>query len=286
VKKGDLLMQIDPRDFADRIQSIEAQLVGAVAVRDNAEQNYKRMARLFEEKVVPQSDYDRAKSAIDSSEAAVKNLNAQLQMARHALEDTSLRAPYDGTVSAQMVENHEMISPGRVVMHYHNIQTLEIVVNVPENEAANTPLQTEKMVANVSFPALPGKRYEARLKEWSTVANSMTRTYAATFVLTAPNGGRIMPGMTAHIDFSKAADETMVLTVPLSALVSDPAGGSSLWIYDDEGGAAELRPVVTGELNGASRIVITEGLSDGELVVVTGSRLIYGSLPLRTASAR
>ncbi len=286
VKKGELLLQIDPRDFQDRILSLEAQLAGAVAVRDNAEQDYKRVAGLFEEKVVPQSDYDHAKSAIDSSEAAVKNINAQLQIARHAREDTSLYAPYDGTVSAQNVENHEMISPGQVVLQYHNIQTLEVVINVPENEAANAPLDTENIVAYVAFPAMSGQVFEARLKEWSTQADPMTRTYAATFELEAPTGGRIMPGMTARIDFTKADEQAMVLTVPLSALVADAAGGASLWVYDGAGGAAELRPVVVGEPHGASRVVITEGLSAGERVVVTGSRLIHGSLPLKTASVQ
>jgi RND family efflux transporter MFP subunit len=286
VKKGDLLMQIDPRDFEDHILSLEAQLAGALAVRNGAEKDYQRVAGLFKEKVVPQSDYDHAKSGFDSSEAAVKAIQAQLQMARHALEDTSLRAPYDGTASAQRVENHELVKAGQVVMQYHNIQQLEIVINVPENEAANAPLDTENIAAYVTFPALAGERYEARLKEWSTTANPMTRTYAATFELEAPKGGRIMPGMTAKVSFSKAEDQTLVLTVPVSAVVSDDAGGSCLWIYDREAGCAVRRPVRVGALAGASRVVITKGLSDGERVVVDGSRLLHENLSLKTASIK
>jgi multidrug efflux system membrane fusion protein len=286
VKEGDLLMQIDPRDYKDRIQSLEAQLSGTVALLENAKQDYQRISGLFEEKVVPQSDFDRAKSRLDSSESSVKNVNAQLQIARHALEDTSLRAPYDGTVTEQKVENHEMIKSGDVVLRYHDIQTLEIVVNIPENEVANAPMHTDGIRVLVSFPALRGETFAARLKEWSTRADALTRTYAATFEMTAPAGGRILPGMTANVDFSKTNDQAIVLTVPVSALVSGPQGGSSVWIYDAEKGDAELRSVVPGELNGTARVVIAEGLSEGELVVVTGSRLIHDNLPLKTVSAR
>jgi membrane fusion protein, multidrug efflux system len=284
VKKGDLLMQIDPRDYEDRIQSLEAQLSGSVALSENAKQDYVRVSDLFNEKVVPQSDFDRAQSRLDASEASVKNVNAQLQIARHALEDTSLRAPYDGTVTEQNVENHEMIKSGMVVLRYHDIQTLEIVVNIPENEMANVPMNTEGIRVQVSFPALHGKIFKADLKEWSTRADALTRTYAVTFELKAPPGGFILPGMTANVNFSTAADQASVLTVPVSALVSDTKGGSSVWIYDQANGEAELRSVVAGELNGTSRVVITEGLTEGELVVITGSRLIHGDLPLKTAS--
>lgn len=286
VKKGDLLMQIDPRDFEDRIRSLEAQLSGAVAVRDHAKQDYTRIARLFKDQVVPQSDYDRAKSALDSSESTVKNVEAQLLIARHALEDTSLRAPYDGTVSDRMVENYEMVKPGQVVMHYQDIQRLEIVVKIPENEMSNAPVQADGTTVKVSFPALPESVFEARVKEWSTRSDPLTRTYSVTFEMEAPNTIHILPGMTASVELFHADRAGLVLTVPVSALVADAAGGSSVWVYEKARGRAELRRVVPGRLIGSSRVVIAEGLADGERVVVTGSRLIHGDLPLKTVSAQ
>lgn len=284
VKKGDLLMQIDPRDFEDRILSLEAQLFGAVAVEQNARQDYKRVSDLFNDKVVSQSDYDRARSGVDSAESVVKNINVQLQIARHALEDTSLRAPYDGTVTEQQAENGEMIKSGKVVMHYHNIKTLEILVNIPENEAANASMDTANIIAHVSFPALPGNTYEARLKEWSTHADPLTRTYLSTFELEAPEGVRVMPGMSAMVQLANVAKHTRIFTVPVSALVSNHNGGSSVWIYNDARGNAQLRNVEVGELCGASRIVITDGLSEGEQVVITGSRLLHDNVSLKTAA--
>ncbi|MDF7798881.1 efflux RND transporter periplasmic adaptor subunit [Pontiellaceae bacterium B1224] len=285
VKKGDLLMQIDPRDYQDRIQSLEAQLAGARALQENAKQDYKRISELFEEKVVPQSDYDRAKSMLDSSTAAVKGLDVQLQMARHALEDTSLRAPYDGTVTEQMVENHEMITSGDVVLQYHNIQTLELIVNIPENEIAATPRGSDVKV-QVKFPSIANETFEAELKEWSTQADPLTRTYEVTFVMEAPEKYSVLPGMTATVIFPDSRSEQTVFTVPVSALVADASGGSSVWLYNKNGDTAELRSVMVGELSGTSRVVISEGISEGDLVVVTGSRLIHGEQPLKSAAIR
>ncbi len=284
VKKGALLMQIDPRDFEDRIQSLEAQLAGAAARLENARQDYQRAAQLLADAVIPQADYDRAESARDSAAAAVKSLDVQLQIARHALEDTSLRAPYDGTVTAQLVENHEMISPGAVVLQYHAIDEVEIVVNIPENEMGETPLTRADSYVEVSFPALQSQTFAARLKEWSTRANPLTRTYSVTFELHVPAGAVILPGMTATAAFSRAEEQALVLTVPVSALVAGPDGGSSVWVYDEEQGTASMRPVQVGVLSGDRRVVIAEGLSEGERVVVSGSRLIHKNLPLKTAS--
>ncbi|MCK4565250.1 MAG: efflux RND transporter periplasmic adaptor subunit [Verrucomicrobia bacterium] len=271
VPQGTLLMQIDPRDFEDRIRALEAQLAGVQAVQKNAKQEYDRAAGLFDEKVISQTDYDRASSAFDSADAAVETLDSQLQIARHSLKDTSLFAPYSGTVSEQLVENHEMVKSGEVVLEFHNIQWLEVAVSVPENEIVRRNMTGDKAVW-VGFPALPGKKIEAKLKEWSSAADPITRTYAVTFAFEAPADVKVLPGMSAKVTWTEEPPAEAQLTVPVSALSSDAEGHSDLWIYED--GHAVRRRVRTGALAGASRVVVLEGLAEGEQVVVAGNRLI------------
>ncbi len=282
VKKGELLMQIDSRDFKDRIQSLEAQLAGAMAQQQNAKQDYLRISGLFKEKVVPQSDYDHAKNGLDSADAAVKGINAQLTIARHALKDTSLLAPYDGTVSKQLVENHEMVRAGTVILQFQNIQWLEATVSVPENEIVKRSLDEAKL-ADVSFSAISGQQFKARLKEWSSVADPLTRTYAVTFKFQTPPEFKILPGMSASISWDDGTAAKTVLTVSASAITPVADGNSAVWIYDEATGRAKLRPVSVGNLVGASRITVTDGVSEGEQVVVSGSRLIHADLALKTA---
>lgn len=281
VKKGDLLMQIDPRDFEDRIESLEARLAGAEAVFQNARQDYGRISKLFEEKVVPQSNYDLAKSALDSAEASVKGLNVQLQIARHSLEDTSLLAPYGGTVTEQLVENHEMVDSGTVVLRFHNIQWLEVVVNVPENEIAHRGMDREALV-RVRFPAIPGKAFDAHLTEWSSVADPMTRTYAVTFRFEAPTEFKVLPGMSAKVSWQDGSESEPRLVVPMASLSSGAEGSTVLWVYNEEGGNAERRAVSTGRLEGSSHIVVLSGVTEGEQVVLSGSRFIHEGMTLES----
>lgn len=283
VEKGALLMQIDPRDYEDRIAALEAQLAGAQAVLDNARQDYDRAKQLFDEKVIPAAQHDRATSSLDSAKAAVKNLDAQLQIARHSLKDTELRAPYDGRVTAQLAENHEMVAPGAVVLKFHDIHWLEVTVNVPENEIIHRTM-AQGASAQVSFPAAPGKTYEAQLKEWSSAADAMTRTYAVTFRFAAPQEIKVLPGMSAEVTWEDPLLSGKQLTVPVSALVSTADGRSFVWIYDERGNKAVRRVVETGSLSGASRIVLLSGVKEGDPVVVSGSRLIHENQSLKAVS--
>jgi RND family efflux transporter MFP subunit len=285
VKKGDLLMQIDPRDFKDRIRSLEAQLSGVVAIQKKAQQDFARISKLFHEKVLAQSDFDSATSALDATDASVKNLNAGLLIARHALADTSLCAPYDGTLTGQLVENHEMVNPGQVVLKFHNIKLLEINVSLPENEIVSRSLNAG-ITARVSFPAITGKTCDARLTEWSSSADPLTRTYAVTFEFNAPEEYRVLPGMSADVSWHAASGDSAVLTVPVSALIRQTDGSTFVWVFHESEGRAEQRPVMIGELVGASRIAVTEGLFGVEQVVVSGGRLIDETLALKIVSAR
>jgi RND family efflux transporter MFP subunit len=274
VKKGELLMQIDPRDFEDRIASLEAQLSGAQALLDNARQDFDRAQKLFGEKVIAQAAYDRATSSLDSADASVKTLKAQLQIARHSLLDTQLTAPYDGQVTAQLVENHEMVHAGQVVLKYHDIQWLEVTVNMPENDIVHRSL-LEGTPAHVSFSSVPGKRYDAKLMEWSSLADPLTRTYAVRFRFEAPKNIKVLPGMSAEIRWAETSSETARLTVPVSALSSTADGRPFVWVYSEQMQTAEQRLVETGQLADSSRMAVLSGLKEGEQVVVSGSRLVH-----------
>lgn len=198
VEKGQVLMQIDPRDFEDNIRVLEAQLAGARAQQDGAERDFTRAQTLFEQHVSATADFDRAKSRFDSAFAGVQSVKAQLQIARHQLKDTSLLAPYGGVITTQSAENYEMVKSGEEVLGIQDISTLEVEIKIPENEIANHPLQKGQQVA-VELSAIPGRLFTAQLKEWNTAADPVTRTYALRFSFPAPADVSVLPGMTAEV---------------------------------------------------------------------------------------
>jgi RND family efflux transporter MFP subunit len=198
VKKGQVLMQIDPRDFEDNIRVLEAQLAGAKSQQDRAKRDFDRAQTLFEQHVNATADFDRAKSTFDSAFAGVESIKAQLQMARHQLKDTSLLAPYAGVVTLQSAENYEMVSAGQVVLAMQDISTLEVEIKIPENEIARRPLKKGSEVS-IELSALPQRTFIAKLVEWNTAADPVTRTYALRFAFVAPTDVHILPGMTAEV---------------------------------------------------------------------------------------
>ncbi len=284
VKKGDILMQIDPQDFKDRINVLDAQLSGALAQLDNAKQDFKRIKQLFDEKVIPVADFDHVTTGRNTAQAAVKGIRAQLNIARHQLDYTTLKAPYDGIITETHIENFEMVAPGQVMLGLHDISSLEIKINVPENEIINHPLIAGTS-AFVRFASLGRKQFPASLKEWNTSADRATRAYGATFSLPRPPGIQIFPGMTAEVEWPGSDNENNSLTVPAKAVVNDNTGTAHVWLFDPTTSTASKIPVSLGQLCGTSRIVIKSGLMPGDFIVTDGVDFITETMKLTATLA-
>ena len=277
--QGELLMQLDPRDYRDRIRILEAELDGAIARAHKASQDFARAKQLFEKDIIAKADYDLARSSSASENAAVKNIRAQLSVAKHQLKDTSLRAPYNGTVTVQLAENHEMIRAGQVVMRMHDISTLEIITNIPENDIGL--LVPEKgSTAVLTVPSLRDRFFTAKLQEWSTEADKTTRTYQATFSLQAPEDNSLLPGMTAEIAPQNLKTRKPVMTVPLDAVTADLEGNSVVWIYDEKSGEVTPKQITTSEMYDDRRIIVNGGLNGNEMVVTGGTYFLVEGMQI------
>jgi RND family efflux transporter MFP subunit len=285
VKKGQVLMEIDARDYWDDIRVLEAQLDGARAMLENARLDYERAKPLLAEQVISQASYDGTKSVYDTAAASVKNLNASLQIAKHRLEDTRLRAPFDCIVSTKGIENHEMVTAGKTVMDVLDISSLEIETSVPESDLARERLEQGQGAA-VEFASLPGRRFPAKLKEWSTSPDPATRTYSVTFAFSSPGEVQILPGMTGELFWERKVGAVNGISVPVSALVSDGDNGSAVWVYDPQTSLPSRRAVRTGGLLGKDRVAVTEGLNPGERVVTAGAAFVTEGMKLRPMESK
>lgn len=213
VKKGQLVMQIDPRDFEDSIRVLEAQLAGAVAQRDRALRDFNRAQTLFDQHVTATADFDRARGAYEVAFSGVAIIEAQLQIARHHLKDTSLRAPYAGVITTQSAENYEMIKAGAEVLAIEDISNLEVEIKIPENEIVRYPLQVGQEV-KVELAAIADHSFAAKLVEWNSAADPVTRTYALRFAFTASPEVHVLPGMTAEVRLINDAIQPSSYNVP------------------------------------------------------------------------
>lgn len=275
VKKGDKLMQIDPRDYEDRMAALEAHMQGAKAGLDQAKQDFERAKNLFSQSVIPQADFDRASTQLLTAEAGVKELEAQLGIARHNLDDTTLEAPFYGIVTGKKINNFEMVRAGQVVLTMHSIQRQKITIYIPESVMLKASLTTDEH-ASVVMPGNAGVVCDAVLEEWSTAADPATLTYALTFAFDAPEDVTMLPGMTAEVLWRPRAGEedAGALLVPVNSVEMDINGGSFVWVYDALDEKVHEQPVKLGSIVGSSYMQVFEGLKKNDLVVTAGSDFV------------
>ncbi|RJP57831.1 MAG: efflux RND transporter periplasmic adaptor subunit [Candidatus Auribacter fodinae] len=260
VEAGQLVARIDPRDF--EVAEKEAQAVFAKAQAD-----LKRYQALFEKDAVPAAELDQKQSEYDVAKA-------KLDAATDNLEYTYLRAPFSGHVGEKYTENFQLVQAKQPVIRFNNIAVLEIVIDLPENEVAILKMETAKDFV-ASFDSAPGRTFPLEFVEFNVNADSKTQTFAATFRMPQPENLNVLPGMTARVTRKsvRAQGLTAHILLPGYAIASDESGNPFVWIVD-EALTVHKRPVKLGEATGSESVVIIEGLTAGERVVLTGVTLL------------
>lgn len=278
VKKGDLLAEIDPRDFKTKLQQARGVLAQAKARHNEAVTNFKRYEELYRQKVIAEAEFDAHRTMLDVTSSALRAARAGEAAALDALRDTKLKAPFDGIIVNKLVERYQDIRPQQPVLSLQNISTLEIVFSVPDRDVALIPssVRTSRELLNysgisvsVGFDVAPGINFDARIKEFSLQADPRTNTYPVTVTLPQPENVRILPGMavTATVDFAGPRDsETFLL--PRNALLCCDDGREYVWCYRD--GVVRRVEVKETSRFGDDVEIVSDGLKDGDSVVTAG----------------
>lgn len=113
VKQGDVLVQIDPRDFELRLESAKANLASAEVFASNAATNARRQVAIGKAAAGTQKDMDNAVAAEATAKAAMDNARAQLAIVEKDLADTAITAPEDGVVTLRTAEKGAYVGTGQ-----------------------------------------------------------------------------------------------------------------------------------------------------------------------------
>jgi RND family efflux transporter MFP subunit len=271
VHKGGLIAQIDPRDFTIRVKALEAKLGASRAQRVDAQLQYTRYENLHRKKAVPKAEYDHAKASYDMISAQVDANVQALEAARNALEDTSLRAPFDGYVDFKFVENYDNVLATQPIVTFLDCSVVEVTAGIPEEMVAEGIDFTSYVC---SFDAYQGKRFPASLKEIGRKSQPSNQTYPLTVKLSSPESIRVRPGMAATVFVSfSLPDSHRPVVVPGEAVVNDKNGESYVWIYDPKTGVVHKKFVKVGKLISGG-IEVISGLDPGMFVVTAGASLL------------
>ena len=201
VDKGDLIARLDPRDFENNAASNKATYLQTKADLERYRNLYADNAISVQELQIKQRE----------NEVALANF----KIAKKALDDTQLRAPFKGSIAKQYVENFQNIQAKEAIASLQDVSELEIIIDVPENDIGKSPrlrsimrisqtdlsgaLNNEEITSTAVFKSLSDKTYSISLKEFETEADPVTQTFRFKFNLKAPEEINILPGMTATV---------------------------------------------------------------------------------------
>jgi RND family efflux transporter MFP subunit len=276
VRRGDVLMRLDPQDLRLAESQARATLRAAETERDLARADYKRHVDLRAQNFVSQAVLDAKQSALKAGQANVDAARAGLRGQANQANYTNLAADADGVVTAIEAEVGQVVQPGSPVVRVARTVEKEVVIGIPEDKVGQLRAArdvTVRLWANEAV-AIRGK-----IREVSPVADPATRTY--TVKVAIPENAEVRLGMTATVELATGGNGAAGLRLPLTALVQHK-GASSVWIV--ENGAVKLVPVqVVGQVR--NDVLVTGQVAAGQNVVTAGVNLLRDGQKVRILTA-
>lgn len=274
VKSGEVIAKLDPTDYRLDMEAKKATFL-------TAGQQMERYKRLLERNAVSKQDFESLSAQYENARAAYEN-------SLSILEQTTLKAPFDGFIQERYVENYQEITPGQKIVCLINPNNLQIEATLPDR--ALSYLSSNPLVW-VEFDAYKGERFKAAVTEY--IQSSPDGSGIPIFVeVVDPRfnlkdyrvaiGFSCKVGLAVNMEHknivgkrSEAGNEGGVV-VPLSGIVQKEDGNRYVFVYDGANGKVWQRKIEGGEIVDRSFVAVG-GLEPGELVVSAGTvRLANG----------
>jgi multidrug efflux system membrane fusion protein len=265
VKRGQVLMQLDPQDLLLGQAQAKAGLSAAESNRDLAKAELKRYQELREKNFVAQAVLDAKDTAFRAAQASYDQARAGLSNQSNQASYASLVADVDGVVTGIDAEVGQVVAAGSPVVRVAKTGELDVVVGIPEDKVNSIRHMSD---VKVRMWANQGEVIVAKLRELSPIADPVTRTFTAKVAL-APEVKDVRLGMTATVSFGMKNPQAMI-RLPLTALLQEK-NVNSVWVV--EAGAVKLMPVQLGGTAGED-VLIASGVSAGQMVVTAGVNLL------------
>jgi len=277
VRKGQLLLVIDPRPFEDAVKQAEANLLRDKAQLEFAKGDLERYEELIKKELISRQEYEKIRSSYESLSAVVKADQAILENAKLQLNYCYIYSPIDGKVGSFLVHPGNMIKANDTqIVTINQIKPIYVTFTVPEQELfrikkamSMRTLKTEAIVKGV------GSKYIAQGK--IVFIDNMVDPETGTIRLKAefPNNDKVLwPGQFVNVVITLDIKNN-ALVIPYRALQTGQKGQYVFVIKEDK--TAELREVIPGA-RFADDAIIEKGLNPGEVIVVDGQiRLTPGA---------
>jgi RND family efflux transporter MFP subunit len=311
VRKGEVMAEIEHADIDAQLEAsrrsvaeADAQLVQAVASRDEDNRSYDRQRALMKDGITTDAALTSAQAAaavsaarVKSAEAAIASARARVRVTEEALENTNVRAPFDGVVIKKRAEVGETVSPfgvqgqssreGGAIATIADLGELEVQTEVSENSVAKL---TPAMPAEVKLQAYQEQVFKGRLRQ---IFPSADRAKAIVEVrVTILNAdAHVKPEMTASVTFQEkraaeasraAADPAPQPAAPVVLIpkrtITEQGGQPAVWVVT--GGTAARRAVKLGRER-LDQVEVAGGVVPGEALILNPPSTLTDRGPVR-----
>ena len=219
VTNGMIIAQIDPSTYRASVHQAEGDLANAQAALELAQVNFKRDKQMVEEKLIPQSDFDKTVAGLHQAEAQVKMKVAALEKAQVDLNHTTIYAPIDGTVISRSVDVGQTVAASfntpTLFQIANNLAKMQIDSNVSEADVGGVALDQE---VSFTVDAFPNRTFHGKVLQIRNAPITVQNVVTYDTVIEVNNSDlKLKPGMTANVSISIATRED-VLKLPNAAL--------------------------------------------------------------------
>jgi len=286
VEKGGVIARLDPRDFENKVASNRARFLQTKADLERYRNLYADNAISISELQIKQREHEVAK--------------ANLDIAFKALDDSILRAPFTGVIARQYVENFQNVNAKEPIVSFQDLSLIDILIDVPERDMAKAEklkqlfdVPQHKMAQEAKklnlqstavFETVSNKAFPITLKEFETEADPITQTFRIKFVMPAPQGINIMPGMTSTVTLTGTEQgffKDVEFVIPSAAVFPDEEGNQCVWVVHPTELSVHKRKVTVGNITGTDSIEITKGLTAGERIAVAAVHQLQEGMKIR-----
>ena len=269
VTAGQVLAQIDPREFQARLQQAQQQADAALAQIDIAQRQFANNKALVEQGFISKTALDTSLSNLQAAQATHRAALAFADIARQSLNDTVLKAPIAGQVSQRLAQPGERVGVDARILEIVDLRQIELESNLPSVELPNLKLG---QLAQLRIEGAEG-RVTGRLVRVNPSAQAGTRTFMIYLRIEQPAGQPQALRQGLFAEGLLNASSTRVLAVPLKSVRTDQVLPFVQLVRE---GKVHHQTVTLG-LRGmadSEEMVAVEGLREGDLLIKGATGLL------------
>ena len=278
VKKGDVLLEIEPSVLQASVDEAKASLVSAQSQRNYAKSEYQRNKTLYNEGFISRAEMEQSQTTYEQAEQSVKRMQSQYDRAVTNLGYATITSPVDGTVIAREVDVGQPVAASfqtpNLFKIAEDLSQMQIETSVSE---ADIGVIKEGQAVTFTVDAYPNQTFDGTVRQIRLSPTTTSNVVVYTVVIDVDNSDlRLMPGMTAFVTIV-VTEKFDVFKVQNAALVLrkfdgivDNAGDATpndhLAIQRD--GKVILIPYTKGLVTPTETEIISDELRDGDRVVI------------------